>query len=179
MTPGPTMRKADQYAPLQVVLHWTVLALILVQLLSNDWIETAFDARMEGIAQPTPLMAYLHIAAGVTILILMVTRLLLRLTIGVPPARTENALLFWMATLTHWALYAVVLAMPVVGATAWFGYNEFAGEMHELAALVLVPLILVHAAGGLFEHFIMRNDTLLRMLRLNVQRRPPTAPDTH
>lgn len=161
------MRKTDQYAPLQVVLHWIVLALILVQLLSNGWIETAFDARMEGTHQPTPLMAYVHIATGVTILIQMATRLYLRLTIGVPPARTENPLLYWLATLTHWALYAVVLAMPLAGATAWFGYNEFAGEMHEFAALILVALILVHAAGGLFEHFIMRNDTLLRMLKLN------------
>ena len=55
--------------------------------------------------------------------------------------------------------------MPLTGAVAWFGGFEISAEIHELGRLILIPLILLHIAGGLAEHFVFRNDTLMRMVR--------------
>jgi cytochrome b561 len=55
--------------------------------------------------------------------------------------------------------------MPIVGAIAWFGLIEDAGDIHSTAASFLLPWIGLHAAGALAEHFVFRNDTLKRMLR--------------
>jgi cytochrome b561 len=53
--------------------------------------------------------------------------------------------------------------MPIVGAVAWLGLVEDAGDLHATAASILLPLIGLHVAGALAETFIFRNDTLKRM----------------
>jgi cytochrome b561 len=110
--------------------------------------------------------AVLHIAVGLTVLVLAFIRLGVRLTRGAPePHRDKAAVLIWLGSATHWLLYGFILFMPVSGALAWFGRAEFSADAHEFGRLVLVPLILLHAAGAFAEHFVFRNDTLKRMLR--------------
>ena len=97
---------------------------------------------------------------------LPVIRLAVRLTRGAPPAHDDKpAFINWIGYATHFALYAFIFGMPLTGALAWFGGFELSAEIHELGRLILIPLILLHIAGALAEHFVFRNDTLMRMLR--------------
>ena len=58
-----------------------------------------------------------------------------------------------------------MIGMPVTGMLAWYlGVAEM-GEIHETAKLAIVLIVALHAAGALWQHFVARNDVLLRILR--------------
>ena len=71
----------------------------------------------------------------------------------------------WLGLATHLLLYGFIFLMPLTGAAAWFLGLEFSAELHEIGRLILVPAIGFHVIGALAEHFVFRNDTLMRMLR--------------
>ena len=67
------------------------------------------------------------------------------------------------AHVTHWALYALMILLPIGGGMAWFGGKEFAAELHGAMAPVLMVLILLHFAGALFHQFVLKTNLLDRM----------------
>lgn len=128
-----------------------------------------------------------HKSIGVTILVLVVIRLLWRWMNPVPTLPTtlkpyERSL----ARINHAALYVVLLAMPLSGwigssaggnAVRWFnlfpvpnlvGKNRplagVMGETHEVLAICLGLILVLHIAAALKHHFVLRDDTLRRML---------------
>ena len=154
------------YSLAQIVLHWTIAALVIFQLIFNKPMQEAFDDRIDG--EPIDEMggALIHIAIGITILVLALIRLAIRLTRGAPPAhRDKHISLIWIGYATHAALYGFIFAMPLTGALAWFFGIELSAEIHETGRLLLIPIIGVHILGGLAEHFVFKNDSLMRMLR--------------
>ncbi len=154
------------YSTLQVTLHWTIAALVIFQLVVNDAVQIAFDSRMDGSAMVATVMAIVHVSIGLSILGLSCLRLAVRLWRGVPPAPAGNsAIVHWLGSAAHLTLYVFIIGMPISGAIAWFGGSDVSAEIHELARLLLIPLIALHVAGALFEHMILRNDTLTRMLQ--------------
>jgi cytochrome b561 len=163
---SPRRAAPKGYSLLQIVLHWTIAALIIFQLFVNDGIQHAFDDRMDGEPVDDGPAALLHVVVGSTVLVLAVIRIAVRLTRGAPaPHDDKPAIINWIGYATHFALYAFIFGMPLTGAIAWFGGLEMSAELHELGRLVLIPLIVLHIAGGLVEHFVFRNDTLMRMVR--------------
>jgi cytochrome b561 len=156
----------EAFSPAQVWLHWAIAALIFVQLMMNEGIEMAFAARLDRVDADLPPTALGHMVVGGTVLGLTMWRLLLRWRAGVPPPEADaNLLVRAGSKLTHITLYGLALGMPLTGVIAWFGWSEIASEVHELGRPVLVGVILLHVVGALFEHSIMGNDTLARMLR--------------
>jgi cytochrome b561 len=156
----------DAFTPTQVWLHWAIAGLIFLQLLINEGIEVAFAARMDRTEGELPVTALAHMIVGGAVLALTLWRLALRWRIGVPgPEADANLLIRWSSKLTHIALYVLALGMPLTGAIAWYGHNELASEVHEAGRLALIGVVLLHVVGALFEHSIMGNDTLARMLR--------------
>lgn len=154
------------YSRLQIALHWTTVALILAQLVVNEDMRSAFRERLAGADPALPALATFHVVGGIAILVLTLLRLAIRATRGAPPpVEGIPPLLQHVAAATHVALYAMLLLMPVTGALAWFGGLPLAAVLHETGRLVLVALIVAHAFGALVEHWVMRNETLLRMLR--------------
>jgi cytochrome b561 len=154
------------YSLVQIVLHWTIALLVFVQLVFNEPIQKAFDDRLDGDASDAMGGAAVHVAIGVTILLLAIARVVIRLTRGAPPAHESTpVVLQWLGYLVHALLYFFIFAMPIAGAIAWFGGVELSAELHETGRLILIPLIGLHVLGGLAEHFVLRNDTLMRMLR--------------
>lgn len=154
------------YSRLQILLHWTIAVLVAVQFLFHDAMEDAFDDRVDGdmVRGDELAGAWVHAGVGATILVLAIVRVIVRLRRGAPPAhRDKPVFLIWIAYATHVALYGFIIAMPVVGAIAWFGLIEDAGDFHSSAAKILLPLIGLHIAGALAETLIFRNDTLKRM----------------
>lgn len=160
-------RTAPQgYSLAQIVLHWTIAALVIFQLVFNRPMQEAFDDRLDGEAIGEMSGAVVHIAVGVTILLLAVIRLAIRLFRGAPPVHDDKpAIINWIGFATHVLLYGFIFAMPITGAIAWFFAVEASAEIHEIGRLILIPAIGFHVLGALAEHFVFKNDSLTRMLR--------------
>ena len=156
------------YTKAQIVLHWVIAALVIFQLVFGENIVPAFRAFMQGTepASDAMLPANLHIYVGLAILVLAVLRVALRIRYGAPPPPAdENVVLQYVAKLAHLVLYAVIFLMPLSGVLAWyFGLREI-GELHEIGKPVIIVVVAVHAAGALWQHFVVKTDVLRRMLK--------------
>lgn len=163
-----SMPQPRGYSSIQIILHWTIAALIIFQLFVNEAMQRAFSERLDGESLDGFSGALLHMVVGLTVLVLAVIRLAIRTIRGAPPPHADTpAILNWLGYATHVLLYCFIFAMPLTGAIAWFFGIEFAAELHEVGRLILVPAIGFHVIGALAEHFVYRNDTLRRMLRSN------------
>ena len=160
------MPQPKGYSRTQIVLHWTIAALVIFQLFVNEGVQHAFFDRLDGKEIDKLAGAMLHIGVGVTILLLAAVRLAIRMIKGAPAAHADApAILRWLGVAVHVLLYGFIFAMPLTGALAWFLGLEVAAELHELGRFMLIPAIGVHILGALGEHFVFRNDTLKRMFR--------------
>lgn len=154
-----------RFSRVQVLLHWTTAALVLFQFLLNDDIRRGFRDRLGSRDVDPSAGASFHIACGMLILGLTFARLAVRLAHGAPPpAERTPSLLEFLAALVHWALYALLLLMPITGAIAWFGRVEAAAVLHEIGRMALLALVLAHVFGALIEHFVIGNRAIRRML---------------
>ena len=171
----------NRYGSLSIALHWLMLILIAavyacIELKGNY--PRGSDTR--------ELLKQWHFMLGLSVFALVWLRLLARLI--APAPRIVPAIPLWQALptkLMHLALYALMIGAPLAGwlilsavdkpipffglqLPALIGPNpELAGqikELHELAGVAGYWLIGLHAAGGLFHHFIRRDNTLTRML---------------
>ena len=154
------------YSSTQIALHWIIALLITGQFLFNEPMAEAFESALEGELQPFSWAVWAHIAGGIAILALALWRVALRRSRGAPPPpEGEHSLPGRIATLTHWALYALILLLPVGGLVAWFGGVELAGEGHGLLSNVLLFVVAVHVAAALWHQFWLKDHLLRRMMR--------------
>ena len=154
------------FSAAQIRLHWIVFVLIVAQYVLHEGISQAWDAVERGQAVGfNPLVAS-HVFFGMLVLALTLWRLTIRARRGAPtPPENEPPLLKLAASATHFALYALLLLMPLSGMAAWFGGAGMAGEAHEIMRIVLLALIALHIAGALYHQFVLRSDVLSRMRR--------------
>ena len=169
------------------LLHWTVAGLVAGQIGLALW--------MTRLPLGVPkLEAYaLHKSLGLLILLLMLVRLCWRLAGTRPRQLGPTALQRRLATAAHGALYAVLIAMPLVGwvqTGAWnFPLRPFglftlpaittpdmdvailAGDLHAALGWILVALVTLHVAAAAKHHLIDRDATLTRMLPFAATRR--------
>ena len=176
----------NRYSTVSLVLHWLTAALVVAQIVliqaheANEGVRTFID---------------LHKSVGMTILLLTLARLGWRVANPAIPLPAETPR--WQKLIargTHVLFYVFLLAMPLVGWAAssaagrdivWFGLfnwpllpvgggRVFAGQLmdlHELAAKLLIALVVLHVLGALKHHFIDRDNVLHRMIPL-IRRRP-------
>ncbi len=164
------------------MLHWVIVALIIAQFVLANMAESA-ESRMEMF-----VLFARHKSVGLTIFALMLIRLLWRFVNTQPqlPLRTPT----WqrhIARTTHWLLYALIFALPITGLlgsaasnfpVTWFGIftvpamigpNEALAdlfhELHEIFAVALFMLALLHVLAALKHHFFDRDNVLRRMIR--------------
>lgn len=173
---------ADGYGAIAQCLHWLTVVLVAIA-----WTMGTFDDVLpKGAARAVGL--FVHISAGVAILVTLVTRVLWRL-VDPPPPPALTILGVWVDTagrLAHYALYALLVAVPIAGimlqfargnALPLFGLTEIPSpwvadrtyarsikEVHEVLANALVMLAAFHAAAALVHHWVFRDRTLVRML---------------
>jgi cytochrome b561 len=156
------------YTLSQILLHWVIAVLVIFQIIFGEEIVPAYRAIRRGTeaSEADLLNADIHIYVGFAILALAILRLALRLWHGAPAAPlNESAAQKWIAAATHFILYAVIFAMPITGALAWYLGIGTMGEVHELAKPVIIIAVVLHALGALWQHFIAKTDVLMRMLR--------------
>jgi cytochrome b561 len=98
-----------RYSPVAIALHWSIAALIIFDLM--------LGSVMEGFAPPVRFwLVRTHATAGLLVLVLSVFRVVWRVTHRPPPF--HHAMSAWeraLAHLVHYALYAMMLAMPLIG----------------------------------------------------------------
>jgi cytochrome b561 len=174
------MTERLQYGTTAKVLHWLIVALLMVQY-SIGWLMPDLHRNMK----PGAAMTF-HISFGIVILVLIVLRFAWRLGHPVAP---ENSLPPWQrlgSQAVHWLLYALVLATTMTGwlfasFRGWsisFFYlvpmpmlaadNAAAGKTidgwHQAAEWALLAMIVIHVAAALAHIFIYRDRVMARML---------------
>jgi cytochrome b561 len=159
------MARPQHYSRTQIVLHWLIAGLILIQLTINADMQQAFAQRLASGVLPANAGAIFHAVVGIAVLVLACLRLMLRLRLGTPaPNSNTGMLVHLLSVLTHWLLYGFLFFMPLTGALAWFFGIELAGIAHELGRLILIPAILLHAAGAMVEELVLDNRVVGKML---------------
>ncbi|WP_111848464.1 cytochrome b [Agrobacterium cavarae] len=155
------------YSIPQKALHWTMALLILFNLIFSDGMEhwNRLMRRGEPITPDDISSANIHAYVGIAVLVLCLVRLCLRLVQGVPEAPAdEPPIAKLVAKVTHWAFYAIFLAMPLSGIGKYYFGNDIAGELHGgPIKLLLWALIVLHILGVLVHQFFWRTNLLRRM----------------
>lgn len=172
---GPT-----EFGLVTRVIHWGMMLLIIGQL--------ALGLRLSdmepGLAS---LWLYgLHKTIGFGILALILVRIGWHLFSPPPPPMGPRTAAFWAARAAHWAIYALVIAIPLTG---WAGSSATgidvmiadrwtvpplveaseAGEafwfrLHDILTKLLMALVTIHMLGAL-KREMEGNGTLTRMLK--------------
>jgi cytochrome b561 len=155
------MPEALGYSRLQIVLHWLVAVLILGAWLSGEGAEEALEAVEAGAGSGfVP-----HVAFGLAVLGLVVVRILVRLTRGAPTAPGRPGSL--SVTAAHWGhrlIYLLMIAVPLGGSSIWF-LGLDVGEVHGLAANLLMLIVLGHALMALYHQYVLKDGLLRRMMK--------------
>ena len=172
---------AARYGRASVALHWLMLILIAavyacIELRGN--FPKGSDLR-EGLKT-------WHFMLGLSVLLLVAVRVVLRLTSATPPIQPAPPR--WQVVLSRLmlvALYALMIGMPLLGwltlsaegkvipfffvqlpalVTESKAVADWAKELHETGGTIGYFLIGMHAAAALFHHYFVRDNTLRRML---------------
>lgn len=185
----------DRWGSISQLLHWVMLAMILTM----AYLGLTMGDLPNG---PDKIQTYaLHKSIGLTILALVVLRLLWRFYAGTPhPVPGTPAWQERIASLTHWAIYGLLFAIPISGWVVnsaagfplqWFhlfnlpaivgkdhDLHELAEDAHEIMFWALVGLVAAHAGAAFFHHIFQRDTTLARMLPRGWLKVGATAPNS-
>ncbi|MDQ7249610.1 cytochrome b [Dongia sedimenti] len=167
------MTRSTRFTLLQRLLHWLMAICILAMLF--------IGVGMVSTVMPkyVPLLAT-HKTLGLAILVLALIRIAVRLRSGTPPLpRDLPPPMQLAAKLSHYALYALMIAMPLLGwgmqsAGAYpvvllggfhlpailppdAGIYTLLKTAHVYLAFAFFALVLLHIAAGLF-HALIRRD---------------------
>ena len=160
--------------------HWLVVAMLVAQysialLLGLILPKSAEDA-----------LADWHFSVGSSVAVVMLARLLWRLTHPAPPPPADlSPGLRALSRTTHWLFYAGYIILPVLGWLAASSHGapvRLAGliplpslvpkddplgvamrTVHPAVALALLALIALHVSGALYHALVKKDDVLGRM----------------
>ena len=173
--------KAKRYAPLTIGMHWVML-LLMVAIYATMELKGIFPKGSDARAA----MAQLHYMLGLSALALVLARILVNRVTRAPqvvpdPPRWQKL----SAKSMHVALYVLMIGLPVLGwlilsakgqAIPFWGYDlpplmganaslgKWLKNVHEFGATAGYFLVGAHAAAALFHHYVIRDNTLARMV---------------
>ena len=128
------MNRPRHFNLLARLLHWSMAVAILAMLFVGAAMVVSLRHREQ--------LLDLHRPLGIAILLLAIVRLINRVRHAPPPLPDDlPRLQAWAATASHWLLYALMLAMPLIG---WAMLSAGAYPV-ELADGVNLPAILPHS----------------------------------
>lgn len=171
----------DSWGIIAQAFHWTIAALVFLQIGIGVYV----DDLPLGIERLQWLSR--HKSIGVLIFILLVFRLAWRKFNPAPPLPASMPQLERrLATITHGALYVLLLAAPLTGwlhASAagfgasffgWFNIPDIVGKdrglsealhvAHSVIVWTLAALVVLHAAAALRHGLLLRDGVIRRML---------------
>jgi cytochrome b561 len=129
----------------------------------------AYQAREASAAGEVPALlgaAYVHIAIGVSILVVMLARLgaKLRRPVQVAPD-SDHPWARLLGQANHWAFYIILIALPLGGLLAWYGRSDTAASLHAFLANALPWFIAAHVLGALTHQYVFRDHLINRIVR--------------
>ncbi|MGP3699361.1 cytochrome b [Rhodobacter sp. NSM] len=159
------------YSRMQIILHWAVPVLVVVQFLLGPAMTTVYEGMKTGTPQGLPVLAWLHVGIGFVVLFIACWRVGLRFARGVPaptfePQTPEQGFLAFVTHELTFFLYLTILAIPVLGAIGWFYQNDVAASAHASMKYLLILVVAVHVSISLFHQFVLRDGSLDRMRKL-------------
>lgn len=183
------------YTPTARALHWLIAFLVFIQLplglymsYRGNEMETVNEKgeTVKGVFDAlTGALYSSHKLIGLTIFLLIVLRLLYRLSHGaprsdpsVPPALTGAS------HFVHWMLYVLLIAVPIAGyfAISYGRYLEVFGvplpaiteknedvskeifEWHETGAFLILAFVTLHVLAAIYHRFVRKDRVVERML---------------
>lgn len=162
------------------LLHWGMALLILAMLFVGVGMVASMSLR--------PALVSLHRPLGIAILLLVIVRLINRVRHRPPPLPVDLPVVQVLAAkASHWLLYTLMFAMPLVGwsmlsaggypVTMFNGvalpaiaphnatiYTVLRGA-HTWLALLLFATVLMHLAAALFHAWVRRDGVFQSMAR--------------
>jgi cytochrome b561 len=173
-------RPAD-YAPWGKALHW-ITALMILFIIPAGLVMTNIG---EGALQNN--LYNLHRSFGVLVFAIALARVMIRIAHGAPgPAAGLTTFERFASVAVHYAMYALLIAMPIVGWLMTSAYRvdvsvfglftlphlvaqnedafKFYQRMHYVGGLALTLLVLIHIAAALKHTFVNKDTVLWRML---------------
>ena len=173
-------KRASTYDNVTVLLHWTIgigiLAIGLLEIMRHEFPKGTF--LREGLKP-------LHQPAGTVLFALIMVRILWRATFGTTIDTAKRNLSTYAAKLTHLALYAMMVGLPLLGMLSVFARGKsidfglfqlvmplgdligpYAGVLksaHEALGYGILLLAFVHAAAALGHRYVLKDDVLSRM----------------
>lgn len=163
------------YGKFAKFLHWTMATLILLNYIL-------------GLTLEKSNLYNFHKQTGLTILVLLIIRIIWRLTSSYPGAvESLSTMERYAAKLGHLTLYLFMLAIPLSGILMVnsYGYplkfwgiftlpaiigaqsdsaSELISKVHEILANVMIAFVALHILAALKHHIIDKNEVLLRMI---------------
>lgn len=151
------------YRLVQIVLHWAIAVMIVLAFTGGDGMGRVLNQRISegwtGTQGNTP-----HVWIGGIVFLLILLRIVVRLRYGAPPpVQGTPPIMVTAAKLGHLLLYALMIAVPVAGATAWYGQIRAAGEAHEILANALMLVAIGHALAAIGHEIHKPGSMLVRM----------------
>lgn len=162
------------------VLHWSMAAMILTMLFVGIGMVASMSLR--------PTLISLHRPLGIAIGLLVIVRLRNRLRHRPPPLPADlPAIQVFAAKASHYLLYALMFAMPLIGwsmlSAGGYPVTMFKGftlppiaphnatlyallrSAHTWLALLLFATVLLHLAAALFHAWVRRDEVFASMAR--------------
>lgn len=172
----------ENYGWLTIVLHWSVATLVIALFVLGYWMVDLGYYHAWYKQGPD-----LHKSIGIILFMLMIARVIVRLTSIQPiSVTTHSSSEKALASLAHKLLFMIVFIVMCSGylistadgrAIEIFGFisipslgelfanqEDLAGVIHKYCAYFLIFTVLLHALAALKHHFIDKDNTLLRML---------------
>jgi len=174
------MNRPRHFNLLARILHWSMAIAILAMLFIGAGMVVSLRYR--------ELLLDLHRPLGLAILLLAIVRLANRLRHAPPPPPQDlPAIQVWAAKASHWLLYALMLAMPLIGwamlSAGAYPVVLFDGvnlppilphsphmygvlrPLHGVLAYLLFFTILAHLGAALFHAWVRRDGVFEQMAR--------------
>ncbi|MDB5860933.1 MAG: cytochrome [Ramlibacter sp.] len=180
----PLSNSPRHYGLIAIALHWAMALLLLVLVVMGLYMVQLPDV---GYDKVKITLILVHKALGLLALAAVLLRLAWRVGNALP--ELVAGLPQWQqvaARFVHLALYALMLALPMTGWLmssaggypvpffAWFELPHFIRvneywfrlyiAIHRWLAYALMLVVALHVAAALRHHWLMKDDTLRRML---------------
>lgn len=176
-----TQGTATRYSKLSIALHW-LMVLLIVGVYACIELREFYPKGSD----PREALKAWHFMLGLSVLFLAFIRIGARVMAPAPailPA--PDAKQQMISKIMHLALYALMIVLPIAGwvmlsaagkpipffgleLPALIGENEALAksikEVHGLAGQIGYFLIGLHAVAALFHHYVVKDNTLVRML---------------
>lgn len=185
---APASDPGERWSALSRAFHWATAFAILGTSALMYWMQ-GIDFSGDNQAARAEYRGWLalHKSIGLCVLLLVPLRMAWNLAVQRPPlVGVDSATQRLALSAVHVTLYALMLAVPVVG---WFASMTYGGKTsffglyelpmlfgkdddlvglfypaHKYGAWILLALVGLHAAAAVWHHTLRRDATLVRML---------------